>query len=148
VAQVSAILKASSMPTQLVAPAAKSGVLAHVAYPTSSSKTKAGKTVKASPSSSPSPSLPSAAPSPGASGSPNGQGDRFMFEPEEALRRSMPLDRTLDGSWGAGVLLGVGVGAPPGSEGGGGGQGRLIAAGTGCVLEVIGDGWVEGIVLF
>lgn len=52
----------------------------------------------------------------------------------------MPLDRTLDGSWGAGVLLG----GSAGREGGG----RLVAAGTGCVLEVIGEGWIEGIVIF
>lgn len=58
----------------------------------------------------------------------------------------MQLDRTLDGSWGAGVLLG-GNDASGRSEGRNG-QGRLIAAGTGCVLETMGEAWVEGIVLF
>lgn len=62
----------------------------------------------------------------------------------------MPLDRTLDGAWAAGAVLDA---CCPGGGGGGGGggagaEGRLVALGEGCVLEVVGDGWVEGLVLF
>jgi hypothetical protein len=105
--QVKPLLDALSALLNSTTPSPATGVLAHVSYPTTKTS---------------SPYPPSSS--------------RPLFAVKDALKRSMPLDRTLDGSWGAGILL---------NEGGGS---KLVAAGTGAVLEVVGDSWVEGMILF